>query len=93
MNRRQFAALLPVATLAMGCNSEPEPLPLATPLDPEKVKTAMENLRLRIVDLEGEVDGLRHGDWSKYVPKVEDTTSDIRIAYEHLRQALGMPTA
>ena len=92
MNRRQFAALLPLA-LAIGCEAEPEPAMPATPPDPEKVRKAIEDLGARIGNLEDEVDGLIHGDWSKFVPKVEATSGDIRIAYEHLRQALGMHTA
>lgn len=92
MNRRQFAVLLPVAALAAGCKTEPEPVP-ATPLDPEKVGKALDNLSSKIGELERETDAIKHGDWSKYVPKIEDAASDVRIAYEHLRQALGMPTA
>ena len=93
MNRRQFAVLLPVAALAIGCDTEPKPVPIATPLDTQKVQKAIENLGSTIGDLEEVADGLQHGDWSKFVPKVEGTASDIRIAFEHLRQALGMPTA
>ena len=93
MNRRQFAVALPAACLLAGCKQE-QPVP-ATPLkvnDP-RVQDAISNLASAIEDMEGNVDGLRHGDWSKFVPRVETTASDIRIAYEHLRQAMGMPTA
>jgi hypothetical protein len=93
MNRRQFAVLLPVAALAIGCDTEPKSVPITTPLDTEKVQKAIDNLSSVIGDLEDGVDGLKHGDWAKFVPRVEDTASDIRIAYEHLRQALGLPTA
>jgi hypothetical protein len=91
MNRRQFAVLLPVASLALGCDPEPKPA-VATPLNNEKIQNALENLGSVIGDLEEDVDGLQHGDWRKFVPKVESTAGDIRIAYEHLRQALGLPT-
>jgi hypothetical protein len=92
MNRRQFSILLPAVGLVMGCESEPKPEAAATIPINEKVKNAIENLGSVIGDLEEDVEGFQRGDWSKFVPKVEGTAADIRIAYEHLRQALGMPT-
>jgi|HubBroStandDraft_5_1064220.scaffolds.fasta_scaffold118871_2 hypothetical protein len=92
MNRREFAVLLPAMSLALGCDSEPKPVVTATLPNNEKIQNAIEHLGSVIGDLEEGVDGLQHGDWRKFVPKVETTAGDIRIAYEHLRQALGMPT-
>ncbi|QNI31257.1 hypothetical protein H7849_19510 [Alloacidobacterium dinghuense] len=93
MNRRQFAVLLPVAGLTMGCHSEQEPAATMNLIDSKKIQNAVENLGSVIGNLEEEVGNLIDGDWSKAVPKVEATASDIRIAFEHLRQALGLPTA
>src|SRR5579862_4349559 len=95
MNRRHFAVLLPAAGLLVGCDTEQKPAPAPSPINinDEKVQNSLRNLASAIGDMEEDVDGLRHGDWSKFVPKVEAAASDIRIAYEHLRQALGLPTA
>ena len=92
MNRRQFAVLLPIAGLAMGCDTEPKPQITANIQNNEKIQKALESLASAIGDLEEDVVGLQHGDWRKFVPRVEVSSGDIRIAYEHLRQALGLPT-
>lgn len=84
--------LAPCCWPGNGCESEPKPEAAATIPINEKVKNAIENLGSVIGNLEEDVEGCQHGDWSKFVPKVEGTAADIRIAYEHLRQALGMPT-
>ena len=95
MNRRQFAVLLPAAALSLGCNTEQRSAASAGPINinDERVQNAIKNLGVAIGDLEEDVVGLQHGDWGKFVPKVETAAADIRIAYEHLRQSLGLPTA
>ena len=69
MNRRQFAVLLPVAGLAMGCDTEPEPQFTANIQNNEKIQKALENLASAIGDLEGNVDGLRRGEWHKFITR------------------------
>lgn len=94
MDRRQFALLLPAAGFLMGCRSEEEPPLPGTPINvnDERLQRALKSLASAIGDLEDNASHLQHGDWSKFVPKVEAVAADVRIAYEHLRQALGLPT-
>jgi hypothetical protein len=93
MNRRQFSILLPAAGLLIGCDTEEKPAAVAAVPNNEKVQNAVEKLGSTVVHLEGHVSDFRSGkSWDNVVPAVESATSDIRIAYEHLRQALGLPT-
>jgi hypothetical protein len=90
MNRRQFAASLPLAGLLIGCDTDQKPSHTATLLDNSEVQDAMKSLDSAIGDLEGAVSNFDDENWREVAPDVETATTDVRVAFDSLRRALGV---
>ncbi|AXC12706.1 hypothetical protein ACPOL_3419 [Acidisarcina polymorpha] len=93
MNRRQFAACLPVAGLLAGCDSDQRPSAAATLLNNGRVQDAMKGVESSLGDLEVNVDSFDNEDWRDVVPEIKSSVDEVREAFERLRQALGVSNA
>lgn len=90
MNRRQFAILLPAACALVSCDTDQKPSSTATLLNNSEVQNALKELDSTIDDLQSNVGRLDDENWRDVVPDIESATTDIRDAFDSLRQALGV---
>ena len=90
MNRRQFAIMLPVACTLIGCDTDQKPSSTATLLNNSEVQDALKALNDAIDSLEGDVGRFDEDNWREVVPDVETSATDVRNAFDNLRQALGV---
>ncbi len=89
MNRRQFALTLPCAGLAVGCHSD-RPAPSATLLNNTNVRDAISAVDSAIGGLESSVGDFDSENWREVVPNVESAASNVRNAFDSLKQELGI---
>ncbi len=90
MNRRHFTLLLPTVGLLAGCDIDQEPSHSATLLNNEGVQEALKALEDAIDTLEGDVGRFEGENWRDVVPDVEAAATDIRDAFDRLRNELGV---
>lgn len=94
MNRREFPVLALGAVAALtACDNEQRPSSTATLLNNDAIQAAMKSLSSAIGTLEDTVGDFGSDDWKEVVPQVEDASTDVRDAFDRLRQALSIQDA
>jgi hypothetical protein len=90
MNRRHFALMLPAVSLLAGCDTDQKPDHAATLLNNSGVQDALKALSDAINGLESDVGRFEGENWKEVVPDVESASTEIRDAFDKLRQELGV---
>lgn len=90
MDRRRLALMLPAAVLLAGCDTDQKPDHAATLLNNSGVQDAVKALSDAIDGLESEVGRFENENWKEVVPSVESASSEVRDAFDKLRQELGI---
>jgi len=93
MNRRKFAASLALSIPLIGCDTEQKPSHTATLLNNSDVQEAIKSLAAAIDSLEGDTGRFDSENWREVVPDVETAATDVRDAFDRLRQALQVPNS
>jgi outer membrane murein-binding lipoprotein Lpp len=92
MNRRDFAvAAMTSSVLAVaGCDNDQKPARTSTLLNNSGVQEAMKAVEDAIGGLESNVDNFDDENWREVVPEVKTSATDVRDAFDRLRQELGV---